>query len=81
MYNDTIKRILKKIKGDYFDYEEGLITEGYITSFNLIEIIKEIESTFNIEIQIQNIHPDNFDSISNIDEVVRYHMCRGGKGK
>lgn len=56
-------RILKRINA-YIDWENenSIFTDGLIDSMELLEIITEIEEQFNINIDMEDISPENFDS-------------------
>lgn len=66
-----VKQILKKMKGEYFDFEEDLITGGYISSFDTIRLIAEIEKKFSITVPVEIIEPESFDSIEKICTLIR----------
>ncbi len=67
---EEIKMALKKVKGDWFEEEKNLISGGYIDSFELVKLIKELERTFNVKIQVANIKPENFENLDRIVEVI-----------
>ncbi len=68
---EEIKKALKKIKGDWFEESENLITDGYISSFELLKLICELENSFGIDIPIVNIEPEIFNSIEGIYELIK----------
>lgn len=70
-YQKEIKQILKKIKGEWFEEEKNLITDGHISSFELIKLIKELENGFGNKIPLEKIEPDQFNSIESIAEFIR----------
>lgn len=63
--------ILKNVN-DYIDWqnEKSIFSEGLIDSMELLEIITKIEETFNIEIGIDDITAENFDSIESILKLI-----------
>ena len=61
-----IKKCLKKINGDEFEQETGLIIDGWMDSFMLLRLICELEKEFNIIIELHEILPENFDSVEDI---------------
>lgn len=67
---NKIRALLKRIKGEYFEYEEELVTLHYISSFELVSLISELEQIFGIEIALEEVSPDCFDSISDICKLV-----------
>lgn len=55
--------ILKEIKSDIdFETETGLVDSGLIDSLEIVEIITAIEAEYGIEIDPDDIDPDNFQS-------------------
>ena len=58
-------RILKKVN-DYIDWEneKSIFTDGLIDSMELLEIITDIEEQFNVKIEMEDISPENFDSVA-----------------
>ncbi len=61
-----VRKCIKEVKGDYFDYEEALISSGLLSSFDIYELIICIEDNFNIKIPTEMIEPEMFDSIDSI---------------
>ncbi len=64
---DKVLEILKAAN-DTIDYanETALVTSGLIDSLELMEIISELEDAFDIEIGMEEIVPENFDSVEAI---------------
>ena len=64
---DKVLEILKAAN-DTIDYanETSLVTSGLIDSLELMEIISELEDAFDIEIGMEEIVPENFDSVEAI---------------
>ncbi len=67
---DEIKAILKKMKGEWFEEEENLFSDGYIDSFELIRLIVELEEAFHIKIQDDKVSPESFNSIDRICKLI-----------
>ena len=53
---------------DNIDYknETALLTDGIIDSVSLVELVTELEKSFFIDIPLEEIIPENFNSIVNI---------------
>jgi D-alanine--poly(phosphoribitol) ligase subunit 2 len=53
---------------DNIDYknETALLTDGIIDSVSLVELVTELEKSFFIDIPLEEIIPENFNSIENI---------------
>lgn len=43
--------------------KEKLVTDGIIDSVDIVSLIAELEDTFNIEVPMEEIVEDNFDSV------------------
>jgi acyl carrier protein len=71
---EIIKKCLKKIKGDQFDIEKGLITDGWIDSFGLLKLVKILEEDADIKIPVDEIRIENFDDIDSIQKLVNKMM-------
>ena len=68
---EALKRANSKI-----DYEgsDKLITDKIIDSIDLTSILAELEETFDIEIDMEYIVPENFDSVEAMWEMVQELM-------
>lgn len=56
--------------------EENLLEKGLINSFEITHIIMELENTFNIEIEPDQIIADNFQTIDSIVNLVQNALQR-----
>lgn len=68
---EALKRVNSKI--DY-ENEKGLITNKIIDSIDMTSILAELEETFDIEIDMEYIVPENFDSVEAMWEMVQELM-------
>jgi len=60
---DTLLEILKGIRPDVdFENETELIDEGILDSFDVVSIISEIDDAFGVQIRINELDPENFNS-------------------
>ncbi|EGK8008673.1 acyl carrier protein [Campylobacter lari] len=72
MMNDIFE-ILQSIKpGINFEENQNLVSDGIISSFDILQIIMELEAKFDIEIKPQYIESSNFNSISAIMAMVEH---------
>ena len=68
---DKLMTILKEIRPDVdFEKEEKLIDGGILDSFDIIGIIAEINDSFDIEISVDDLIPENFNSIYAIKNLI-----------
>jgi acyl carrier protein len=51
--------------------DESLTSAGVIDSIGLIQLIDHIEERFHIEVPLELITPENFDTLKDIERVIR----------
>ena len=56
-----------------FDFTEDVnyIEEGMLDSFDIINLVTELDSIFNISIDGMDIMPENFSTISDIENLIK----------
>lgn len=60
---EKLMEILKELRPDVdFGTEEELITEGILDSFDVVALVEMIREGFDVEIQPEDLVPDNFNS-------------------
>lgn len=60
---DTLLAILEDMHSDVdFETCEALIDDGVLDSFDIITLVAEIDSEFDVRIPVEEIIPDNFNS-------------------
>lgn len=56
--------VLEEIRPDVdFENEKQLITDGVLDSFDIVSLVTALNDEFDIEIEVGNLVPDNFNSI------------------
>lgn len=68
---EALKRVNPKI--DY-ENETGLISNKVIDSIDLTSILSELEDTFDIEIDMEYLTPENFDTVEAMWKMVQELM-------
>lgn len=69
---DKIIEILKSLKsGVDFETAEGIVTNKLIDSIDIASMISELEEAFDIEISMEYMENENFDSAKAIWEMVQ----------
>lgn len=69
---EELKTILEEIRPDLdFESETQLIDGGILDSFDIISIVAEVNSTFNIEINVADLLPENFNSMENMYTLIQ----------
>lgn len=70
--------ILIGLKDDAdFENSEDFIEDGLLDSFDLVNLVAELETEFDIEIKGSDIIPENFVSIKKISELVEKYQQFG----
>ena len=60
---EKLLQILTELRPDVdFSNNFKLIDEGIIDSFDIITLVGELKETFDIEIGVENLLPENFNS-------------------
>lgn len=60
---EQLLELLKDIRPDIdFENETALIDDGYLDSFDVVSIISEIDDKFGVQIRINELDPENFNS-------------------
>lgn len=54
------------IPGEDYKNSTALVDDDILTSFELVRLVTEIDSTFDISIPSSEIVPDNFNSVESI---------------
>lgn len=64
---DKLLEILKNIRPDVdFENETELIDDGILDSFDVVSIISDIDDEFGVQIRINELEPENFNSVESI---------------
>lgn len=60
---EELREILEEVRPDIdFDNETELIDGGILESMDIVAIVGEIKETFDVEIGIEQLVPENFNS-------------------
>lgn len=69
---ETLLNVLKEIDGSIdWENEKRLIDDRIIDSFEVISLISELEDNFDIEIDAEEIIPENLNSVESIWKMVQ----------
>ena len=61
---DKVMEILKDIRPDVdFENETKLIDDDILDSFDIISIVGEFNDAFDIEINVEDLEPENFNTV------------------
>lgn len=68
---DKILEILQGVRVDVdFVNEKKLIDDGVLDSFDIISIVSEFNDAFDIEIDIDELEPHNFNTVEAMKELI-----------
>ena len=68
---ERLLKILKSIRPDVdFENEKALIEGGILDSFDVVSIISELDDAFGVQIRINELDPENFNSAESIWRMV-----------
>lgn len=63
--------IMSEVRPDIdFETETALIDDGILDSFDIISIVSEVNAQFGIEIDVNDLLPENFNSAGALYELV-----------
>lgn len=68
---EEILKVLQEIKpGIEFEGRNDLVSSGDLDSFDIISLVSELNETLDIEIPVEAIVPENFNSLEAIRKLV-----------
>lgn len=66
-----IINVLNEVKpGEDYENATGLISEGILTSFDIVTLVSLLNMKFDINISVMDLVPENFESAEAILELV-----------
>ena len=69
---EELREILQEIRPDLdFDKEKNMIDGKVLDSFDIIAIVSEINEQFDLRINVNDLVPDNFNSIENMWDLIQ----------
>ena len=64
--------VLKTIRPDVdFANEKKLIDDGILDSFDIIQTVMELNEAFDVEINVEDLEPDNFNTVEAMWELIQ----------
>lgn len=67
---EKIIEILKEIRPEIDVNSKSLVDEGLLDSFDIVTLVSELIDNFNIDITVEDIIPDNFNSVDSMKELI-----------
>lgn len=69
--NEKIIKILEEIcPGVDFAKEKSIIDDGLVDSFDIVAIVTELMEEFDVEIGVEDLVPENFNSVEAIANLI-----------
>lgn len=69
---EKLLELLKGVRPDVdFENETELIDDGILDSFDVVSIISEIDDRFDVQIRINELDPENFNSAEAIWNLIQ----------
>lgn len=68
---EKILSILKEIRPEFdFEDSENFVEDGYLDSFDIVTLVSELETAFNVVIDGLDVLPENFETVQDICNLV-----------
>lgn len=68
---EDVLEILTEIRGDIdFENEKKLIDDNLLASLDIVAIVGEFNETFDVEISVEDLIPENFNSVDAMVELI-----------
>ncbi len=68
---EELMSILTDLRPDVdFENEEKLIDDGVLDSFDIVSLVSELNSEFDIEINVMDLEPENFNTVEAMLELI-----------
>lgn len=68
---EQLLKLLNEVRPNVdFEKEKKLIDDSVLDSFDIIQIVMEMNEAFDIEIQVEDLEPDNFNDIEAMMELI-----------
>lgn len=68
---EQLMEILEDLRPDVdFETETQLITDGILESFDIVSLVAELCDAFDIELRVEDLVPDNFNSVKGMLELI-----------
>ena len=69
---EILLELLQGIRPDVdFENEIALVDDGILDSMDIVSIISELDDEFDVQVRINELDPDNFNSMESIWELVQ----------
>ena len=70
MRKQIIKILTEICPGIDFETEKALIDDGLIDSLDIVAVVTELMETFDVELGVDDLTPENFNSVEAIEALI-----------
>lgn len=68
---EDIINVLNEVKaGIDYEKQKSLITDGILTSFDIVMLISLLNDKFDINISVMDLVPENFETVTDIEKLI-----------
>lgn len=67
---DRIVEILQSVRPGIDVNSNTLVDDELLDSFDIVTLVSELIDTFNVDISVEDIIPDNFNSVEAINKLI-----------
>ena len=68
---DQLLEILRDIRHEInWENETALIDDGVLDSFDMITLVNELNSAFRVQIGLEHLEPENFNSVGAMEALI-----------
>ena len=68
--DELMKILTETCPGIDFEHETALIDDGILESLDIVTIVSEIMAVFGVELNVDDLLPENFNSVQAIWELI-----------
>ncbi|WP_296907179.1 acyl carrier protein [Marvinbryantia sp.] len=69
---EQLMEILKELRPDVdFETEKALIDNAILDSFDIVSLIGELNDAFGVEIEFEDMEPENFNSAEDMYKLIQ----------
>ena len=68
--DELMKILTETCPGIDFEHETALIDDGILESLDIVTIVSEIMDTFGVELNVDDLLPENFNSVGAIWDLI-----------
>ena len=75
---EKVTTVLQTVKSDIKNDDTDLLAAGLLDSFDIVNLVSQLEETFGVEIDPADIVPENFRTISAIAGLMEHSASSEG---